>query len=49
MDALESTGLEILPWIPKGCDISIIENVWALLKDHLADNVDKIKNKNDVW
>ena len=49
MDALEEAGLEILPWIPKGCDISPIENVWAMLKDHLVDNISKIKNKKDVW
>lgn len=29
----------MLPWFPKGCDISPIENVWALLKDHLLDNI----------
>jgi transposase len=30
---LEDNGIELLPWPPKSPDLSIIENVWAYIKD----------------
>jgi hypothetical protein len=49
MEKFEKWNIEVIPWIPKGCDISIIENVWSLIKDHLMERIKEIKNSKDVW
>ena len=41
--------LEILDWMPKGCDLSIIENVWGFCKDISYQCCKEIKNKDAVY
>jgi len=49
MEYLEGIDVDVLPWIPKGCDISIIENVWSPIKHKLYERSSELKSKNDVW
>lgn len=35
--------------MPKGCDVSIIENVWGFCKDVLYNRRTELKNKADVY
>ena len=45
MEFIEASGIKLLPWMPKGCDISPIENVWAWIEDRMFDRVNEIKNR----
>ena len=46
---LREANIEVLDWMPKGCDISIIEHVWAAMKDYLYNKRTKIRKQDDVW
>jgi hypothetical protein len=39
----------VLPWIPKGCDISPIENVWAWIEDKVFLRESEIKNRKQLY
>ena len=49
LQEIDEMGIEILDCIPKGCDLSPIEQVWAKLKDNLYEKRQFLKNKKDVW
>ena len=40
-----TNNITVLPWIPKGCDNSIIENLWAWIENEIWDRKEEIKNR----
>ena len=49
MKYLRQEGVKLLPWMGKGADVSIIENVWGILKNQVWDNRKKLKTKEAIW
>lgn len=48
IEVLNKYDIKLLPWPPHSPDLSLIENVWKLMKDKVYDGV-QFSNKEDLW